>query len=121
MANGTDQRSWHFLIQGFTETEAYRSPQQGGSSSVVRERDRAGHGGALRRQIEALRVQADAAREAQLADGMDEGLGLQVEFESFPEIELAFESLARERSGIELQNVRHVRRSNSRNGLRSRR
>ncbi len=39
---------------------------------------------------------------------MDEGLGLQVEFESFPEIELAFERLARERSGIELLNVRHT-------------
>ena len=36
---------------------------------------------------------------------MDE-LGLRVEFESFPEIELAFESLVRERSGIELLNVR---------------
>ena len=30
-----------------------------------------------------------------------------MEFESFPDIELAFESLARERSGIELSNVRH--------------
>ncbi len=30
-----------------------------------------------------------------------------MEFESFPDIELAFESLARERSGIELLNVRH--------------
>ena len=38
---------------------------------------------------------------------MEDGLGLQVEFESFPNIELAFESLARERSGIELLNVRH--------------
>ena len=59
-------------------------------------------------QIDALRVQANAARDAQEAAGMEEGLGLQVEFESFPEIELAFESLARERSGIELLNVRHV-------------
>ena len=38
---------------------------------------------------------------------MDDGFGLQVEFESFPDIELAFESLARESSGIELFNVRH--------------
>ena len=38
---------------------------------------------------------------------MEEGLGLQVEFESFPDVELAFESLAREQSGIELLNVRH--------------
>ena len=37
---------------------------------------------------------------------MEDGLGPQVEFESFPDIELAFESLARERSGIELLNVR---------------
>ena len=39
--------------------------------------------------------------------GMSEGLGISVEFESFPDVELAFESLARERSGIELLNVRH--------------
>ena len=38
---------------------------------------------------------------------MEEGLGLQVEFESFPDVELAFESLARENQGIELLNVRH--------------
>ena len=37
---------------------------------------------------------------------MEEGLGLQVEFESFPDIELAFESLAREHWGLELLNVR---------------
>ena len=41
-----------------------------------------------------------------VAAGMEEGLGLQIEFESFPDVELAFESLARERSGIELRNVR---------------
>ena len=108
MANGADRRSRHFILQGFTETEAYRSPQRGGSSRLVPERDRASHGGALQRQVEALRVEADAARDAQQAAGVDEGLGLQVEFESFPEIELAVESLARERSGIELLNVRHV-------------
>ena len=38
---------------------------------------------------------------------MEDGLGLQVEFESFPDIELAFESLARDHWGIELLNVRH--------------
>ena len=38
---------------------------------------------------------------------MDE-LGLRVEFESFPDIVLAFESLVRDRSGVELLNVRRV-------------
>ena len=105
MANGTDRRSRHFIIEGFAETQPYRSPQQFGGSAVVPERDRARHAGALQRQVEAVRRRADAARDAQQAAGLDD-LGLRVEFESFPDIELTFESLARERSGIELLNVR---------------
>ena len=108
MANGTDRRSRHFIIEGFAETQPYRSPQQFGGSAVVPERDRARHARALQRQFEALRPQADAARDAQQAAGLDE-LGLRIEFESFPDVELAFESLARERSGIELLNVRQER------------
>ena len=47
------------------------------------------------------------AREIQEESGLEgDGLGLRVEFESFDDIDLAFESLARERSGIELLNVR---------------
>lgn len=107
MANGTDERKRHFILDGVTEVEPYRSPQQGGGRPRVPERDRATHGAALRGQLDALRTDATSAREAQQAAGMEEGLGLQVEFESFPDIELAFESLARERSGIELLNVRH--------------
>lgn len=47
-----------------------------------------------------------AACEAQREIGMEDGLGLRLEFESFTDIDLAFDSLARERSGIELLNVR---------------
>ena len=54
-----------------------------------------------------VRTAAESARQAQQDAGMEESLGIQVEFESFPDIELAFESLARERLGIELQNLRH--------------
>ena len=68
-------------------------------------RDRPRHARALQSQVEAVRRQAAAARDAQQAAGLDDP-GLRVEFESFSEIELAFESLARERSGIELLNVR---------------
>ena len=62
------------------------------------------------RQLGELRSEAVTARAAQQEAGLDDGLGLRIEFESFPEIELAFESLARERSGIELLNVRHHER-----------
>ncbi len=106
MANGTDERHRHFFLDGVTETEPVRS-RGGGSQAPIPARDRAEHGGALRARIEALRPDAAAAREAQQAAGINDGLGLSVKFESFPDIELAFESLARERSGIELLNVRH--------------
>ena len=108
MANGTEDKKRHFILERVTETEAYRSPQQGGGQHpAIPERDRTRHGGALRRQIDGLQTEAESARQTQQAAGINEGLGLQVEFESFPDIELAFESLARERSGIELLNVRH--------------
>ena len=108
MANGNEERHRHFILEGVTETEAYRSPQQGRSRPNIPSQDRVQHGAALRKQIAELRLITDVAREAQLAAGVEDGLGLQVEFESFPGIELAFERLDRERSGIELLNVREA-------------
>ncbi len=109
MANGSEGRSRHFFLEGFTKAEPYRSPPPPPRKRpVIPERNRVSHGGVLQEQLSALRMDARAAREAQQAVGMEDGLGLQVEFESFPNIELAFESLERERSGIKLQNVRHV-------------
>ena len=108
MAEEPEGRRRHFILDGVTETEPYRYPGSGGGDhSEVPARNRAQHGASLQRQIGELRGVAEFAREAQQAAGMEDGLGLQVEFESFPDIELAFESLARERSGIELLNVRH--------------
>ena len=108
MAEGTEERHRHFVLEDITETDVYRSPQQGGGRPDIPEQDRARHGGELQRQLSEIRTEAEAARRAQQAVGIqEEGLGLQIEFESFSEVELAFESLARERSGIELLNVRH--------------
>ena len=107
MADEPDGLRRHFILEGVTETEPYRYPATGGDDrSEIPARNRAQHGAALQRQIDKLRGVAEDAREAQQAAGMEDGLGLHVEFESFPDIELAFESLARERSGIELLNVR---------------
>jgi len=102
-----ERRFAHFVLEGFTETESYRSPPQGGRKGGVPDRNRRTHGSALLRQLRALEKEMETARQAQIEAGLEAGFGLQVEFESFPDIELAFESLARERSGIELFNVRH--------------
>ena len=108
MAEQPDGVEQHFILEGVTDTEAYRYPGAGGAGqSSIPERNRVDHGGSLQRQLDQLRPVTEAARDEQQSFGMQDGLGLQVEFESFPEIELAFESLARERSGIELLNVRH--------------
>ena len=108
MAEEADGLRRHFILDGVTETEPYRYPGAGGGApSEVPARNRDQHGGALQRQIGELRGIAEVARDAQQAAGMEDDLGLQVEFESFPEIELAFESLARDHWGIELLNVRH--------------
>ena len=107
MANGNDGRNRHFILKDVTETEAYRHPGGGGGGASIPERDSRSHATALRGQLDGVRATAEAAADAQRHAGMTEGLGLQVEFESFPKLELAFESLAREQQGIELQNVRH--------------
>lgn len=106
MTDGTAQKYRHFVLEGVTATEPFRAQRGGGGSATIPPRDRAEHGDALLRQINELRVEALVASEAQRDAGLEEELGLQVEFESFPDVELAFEKLARERQGIELLNVR---------------
>lgn len=107
MPNESEQKHRHLVVEGVTQTEAYRSPQQGGGRPKVPLRDREHHGAELRRQLDAVKLDSELARKAQQESAMEDGLGLQVEFESFPDVELAFESLAREGAGIELHNVRH--------------
>ena len=107
MAHGNDNKYRHFILHGTGETEEYRSPQQGGGGPEIPEQNREQHAQNLRSQLDEVQDNVEVARKAQQDAGMEEGLGLQVEFESFPDIELAFERLAKESLGIELLNVQH--------------
>ena len=109
MASGDDQKFRHFILEDLAQTEGYESPQQGGGRRPVPERNRADHSAKLFDQLAVVKGDLAVAVAAQEAAGLMDGLGLPIEFESFPDIELAFESLAREASGIELLNVRHTR------------
>ena len=102
----TNKSYRHFILHGVTETEQFRS-HAGGRKTQVPRQDRAQQGRKLLGQIDELRMAAETSKELQREAGLEDGFGLQVEFESFPEVELAFQSLARERRGIELLNVRH--------------
>ncbi|WP_235664137.1 MULTISPECIES: S8 family peptidase [Pseudomonas syringae group] len=64
------------------------------------------HGNALREQLQQLRPVAEQAKEEQAALGIQNGVGLRVQFESFDDIKLAFESLANKPNGIELLNYK---------------
>ena len=107
MANSENVKNKHFILEGFTDTEKFKRPASGGGSKPLPDRDRKSHGTALLRQIDAIKPVMSSACLAQKDAGLDGGFGLQIEFESFPDIDLAFESLAREKSGIELLNARH--------------
>ena len=106
MASGDKDVHRHFIVEGFTDTETYRAPAAGGRSRSVPSRKRKIHAAALSAQLAEVRTAAqDAASDAK---DTEDGFGIQVEFESFPEIDLAFESLSRENQGIELRNVRRL-------------
>ncbi len=107
MAERDNRNLRHFILNGFAEAEQFRAPRSPVRSKPIPEQDRSRHGTALLGQLETLKSDLTAARTARENAGLEGGFGLQIEFESFPDIELAFESLARERSGIELLNVRH--------------
>ena len=107
MADQDVRRKPHFILGGNGEREPFvRPPRAIGAGAPLRQRDRISHGNDLLSQIDTLRPQMATARERQESAGLEAGFGLRVEFESFTEIELAFESLSREHLGIELLNVR---------------
>ena len=105
MANGDTETHRHFILEGFIDTETYVAHRSRGGGRNVPARDRPDHAAALSGHLNEVRAAAEAA--ARDPEEPDDGIGIQVEFQSFPDIDLAFESLSRENQGIELRNVRH--------------
>ena len=101
-----DQRERrHFVLDGITTTERF-ARKGGGSTPSVPPRDRRSHAAALRERLAELRAVAEDNKLAQTDAGLVDGIGIQIEFRSFPDVDLLAERLARESRGIELQNVR---------------
>lgn len=97
----------HIVLSDNATPESFTAPGGGGGGKGPPMRNRASHGGALLDKIRSIEPELTSAVQSQQEFGLEEGLGLQIEFESFPDVELAFESLARDPSGIELRNVRY--------------
>lgn len=101
----------HLVLANTSTAQAFTAPSSGGGSSAVPVLDRAQHGNALKAQLLALQPLAQQAVAAQQEQGLESGLGLQVQFVGQPDVALAFESLGYElgkdaRKKIEVLSVR---------------
>lgn len=106
--DGAEERRRHIYLGQTGKAESYTHPGSGGGSDPdIPARNRSQHGPMLQRQVQDLKTaQERLAREAGAQD-MESLIGIQVEFESFPEIDLAVEKLGDVRQRIELMNVRY--------------
>ncbi len=86
----------HLVLANTSTAQAFTAPSSGGGTSAVPVLDRAQHGNALKAQLLALQPIAQQAVAAQKEQGLESGLGLQVQFIGQPDVALAFESLGYE-------------------------
>ncbi len=89
-------RRQHIVLAETSTARAFKAPSTGGRSNTVPTRDRAQHGVALKNQLLSLKPLAEQAVAIQKDQGLESGLGLQVEFIGQPDVALAFESLGYE-------------------------
>jgi len=105
----TDQRQAnlpHIFPQNTSTKEPFTSHRVIVRSAPLPDRDRAQHGSTLQGQVQQLQPMAEQAKVEQQALGIQDGIGLRVQFESFNDVKLAFESLANKPQGIELLNYK---------------
>lgn len=107
MATEDPQRRSHLLPQNTRTAEGYTARASGGRSrDAVPALNRDQHAQELRTQLAHVEVVQQERVAQQKAAEVQSAIGVQIEFESQQGVELAAESLARERQGIELMNVR---------------
>ena len=97
----------HFYLGPTGKAEPFTSTSRGGGISNIPTRNRQQHGDTLIGQLRQVEQRQAVLHEEAEAFGLESPIGIQVEFESFPGIELMVESLADARHNIELLNVIH--------------
>lgn len=105
MTGDQQGRHPHIILSGTGQAEPFQSTASPRSKPPPAQ-DRQFHGARLRSQLQQVQRDGEEALQAQKEAGLEGGLGIQVEFASEPDVELAFESLSRSRQGIELLNLR---------------
>lgn len=109
MATQDPQHRQHLIPQNTSTAESYTAKQQARDPvPTAQAKERQPHAKHLRAQLAAVAIE-QRERTAQLqALNVQSAMGIQVEFESEQTVALAAESLARDKQGIELMNVRRI-------------
>ncbi|VAW87215.1 putative serine protease [hydrothermal vent metagenome] len=98
----------HFFLGRTGKPELYTSVSTGGGKKQsTPEQNRQQHGSALLSQLQQIQTDQQTLKSEASAYPLESAIGIQIEFESFPDIALAVESLANETHKIELLNVIH--------------
>ena len=107
MPEQKNDRRLHFILTNTSHTELFKHPTSGFRKLQIPMPDRQAHGQGLLSQFNRLKSQTAEATQKQRDAGLDSGFGIQIQFKSQPDIELAFESLSISHAKIELLNVHH--------------
>jgi len=107
MANQPQDKRPHLILSQTSEPKDFTAHNTGGgSNAVIPELPRNQHGTSLLAQLEIIKPIAQQTIGLQQELGLESGLGLQIQFQSQPDIELAFESLGNDTKHIELLSIR---------------
>ncbi|WP_420464557.1 S8 family peptidase [Panacagrimonas sp.] len=97
----------HLLLpDNLTKTEPYRANNAGSRNIEIPAQPRGRQALQLRAGLEQAATSFAQIKTEQQAAGWESGFGLTVRFASFPDVELAIDSLDQRQAGIELLNVR---------------
>lgn len=111
MPDQANDKRRHLVLEKSSEAKPYTAHKPKGSKKLaLPDLNRAQHGGALSAQLQGLKPFAAAVKERQEEIGLEAGLGIQIQFLSRPDADLAFDKLAAEakHKGIELLSVQEV-------------
>lgn len=99
----------HFFLPSSATAHNFTSPKTGGGgASTVPQLDRARQSQKLRGDLASVASRLDGLKETISDISLDTGIGIQVEFVSHPDVDMAVTSLANAPQGIELHNVKII-------------
>jgi hypothetical protein len=98
----------HFTLNSIATPQNFTTPSRNIQRSIIPEQPPESHGRRLRGDLALISTQLNTLKDSIADIPLQMGIGIQVEFDGFPDVDLAFESLANATHGIDLHNIKKV-------------